>query len=161
MDEKQKYLLATAVIRRGKDLVPDRFPQPNPETIKAWAVALGQLMEALPNVELWEEAITVWSMELVGDRMATPKEVKKAVYVVRDRWEADPMKSRILAEARLRRQELHDRQIADGTRAAAMGYRRPLALEREAERGSGRMPDTLRDAWRKAVQKARRGGFDA
>lgn len=161
MDEKQKYLLATAVIRRGKDLVPDRFPQPNPETIKAWAVALGQLMEALPNVELWEEAITVWSMELVGDRMATPKEVKKAVYVVRDRWEADPMKSRILAEARLRRQELHDRQIAEGTRAAAMGYRRPLALEREAERGSGRMPDTLRDAWRKAVQKAKRGGFDA
>ena len=161
MDEKQKYLLATAVIRRGKDLVPDRFPQPNPETIKAWAVALGQLMEALPNVELWEEAITVWSMELVGDRMATPKEVKKAVYVVRDRWEADPMKSRILAEARLRRQELHDRQIADGTRAAAMGYRRPLALEREAERGSGRMPDTLRDAWRKAVQKANRGGFNA
>ena len=161
MDEKQKYLLATAVIRRGKDLVPDRFPQPNPETIKAWAVALGQLMETLPNVELWEEAITVWSMELVGDRMATPKEVKKAVYVVRDRWESDPMKSRVLAEARLRRQELHDRQIAEGTRAEAMGYRRPLALEREAERGSGRMPDALRGAWRKAVQKAKGGGFDA
>lgn len=151
MDEKQKYLLATAVIRRGKDLVPDRFPQPNPETIKAWAVALGQLMETLPNVELWEEAITVWSMELVGERMATPKEVKQAVYVVRDRWEADPRKSRVLAEARLRRQELHDRQIAEGTRGDAIGYKRPASLLPTPERSERNVPPDVRSRWRDIV----------
>lgn len=121
MDEKQKYLLATAVIRRGKDLVPDRFPQPNPETIKAWAVALGQLMETLPNVELWEEAITVWSMEMVGERMATPREFKQAVYVVRDRWEVDPVRRPQLKAHWARQEALRDQQLKDGTFAALRG----------------------------------------
>lgn len=161
MTPEQKTALIVAVLRKGKSAVPDRFPQANAETTKSWLDMLSPVIDIFPIPELWEEAVNVWAVELVGDRMATPRELKQAVYVVRDRWEKIPEKSRVLEQRRLYRQELHDRQIADGTRAAAMGYRRPLALEREAERGSGRMPDGLRDAWRKAVQKAKGGCFDA
>lgn len=161
MTPEQKTALIVAVLRKGKAAVPDRFPQANAETTKSWLDMLSPVMDIFPIPELWEEAVNVWAVELVGDRIATPRELKQAVYVVRDRWEKIPEKSRVLEQRRLYRQELHDRQIADGTRAEAMGYRRPLALEREAERGSGRMPDALRGAWRKAVQKAKGGGFDA
>lgn len=161
MTPEQKAALIVAVLRKGKAAIPDRFPQANAETTKSWLDMLSPLIDVFPIPELWEEAVNVWAVELVGDRMATPRELKQAVYVVRDRWEKVPEKARVLEQRRAHRQELHDRQIAEGTRAAAMGYRRPLALEREAERGSGRMPDALRDAWRKTVQKAKGGGFDA
>lgn len=161
MTPEQKAALIVAVLRKGKAAIPDRFPQANAETTKSWLDMLSPVIDVFPIPELWEEAVNVWAVELVGDRMATPRELKQAVYVVRDRWEKVPEKARVLEQRRSHRQELHDRQIAEGTRAAAMGYRRPLALEREAERGSGRMPDTLRDAWRKTVQKAKRGGSDA
>ena len=151
MNPQQKILLATAVLRKGKDLVPDRFPQPNPETIKAWAEALSKLMDALPDVNLWEEAVHVWSMELVGDRMATPKEIKQAVYVVRDRWEGDPVKSRVLAQARAEGQELRDRQIAAGTFGDAVGYRPPLSLEQSREVAG--VPADVQRRWREVLGK--------
>ena len=35
--------------------------------------------------------------------MCTPKDLKESVYIVRDRWEADPRKARFLAEFRAER----------------------------------------------------------
>ena len=123
---------------------------PESETIKAWADALSRLMDALPDVNLWEEAVHVWSMELVGERMATPREIKNAVYVVRDRWEGDPAKSRVLAQARAQGQELRDRQIAAGTFGDAIGYRPPLSLEKKR---AGEIPADAQRRWREVLGK--------
>lgn len=157
MNKNQKLLLMTAVLRKGKTLVPDRFPQPNPETIKSWSDALDKLMESLPDVSLWEEAITVWSVELVGDRMATPRDIKHAVHVVRDRWEGDPVKSRVLADARAERQALHDRQIAEGIRGESIGYRPPAALGGSPERRPENVTSDAKARWRDIVGKFKTG----
>lgn len=151
MNNQEKGQLTIEILKRGKSLVPDRFPQPNGDTAKAWFDALSPLMDSLPNEQLWLEAITVWSMELVGDRMATPKEIKQAVYTVRDRWEADPQKSRVLAEARILRQQMHDRQIAEGTRGEAMGYKPPASLLPGPARSPENVPPEVRSKWRNIV----------
>ena len=92
--------LAAHILAKGKRLAPDRFPQPSPETARDWAGALGEV--SFPP-ELWAEAVNLWATKLVGDRMVTPRDLIGAAYSVRDRWESDPEKARVLDELRAAR----------------------------------------------------------
>lgn len=88
---------AFRVLWKGKQLVPDRFPQPSMEVMKAWAEALDQV--SLPE-EIWGEAVTRWSLTVESDRMATPREIKASAFAVRDVWEQDPQKRLVLDQHR-------------------------------------------------------------
>ena len=92
--------LAANILAKGKRLAPDRFPQPGPETAEVWAEALAEV--DFPAA-LWSEAVTLWATKLVGDRMVTPRDLIGAAYSVRDRWEGDPEKARVLDELRAAR----------------------------------------------------------
>lgn len=92
--------LAANILRKGKLLAPDRFPQPSPEVGRVWAEALGSI--DFPP-ELWSEAVTLWATHLVGDRMVTPRDLIGAAYSVRDRWESEPARAGRLVEYRVRR----------------------------------------------------------
>ena len=91
---------AAEILATGKRLAPDRFPQPSPETAEVWAVALSEV--DFPRA-LWGEAVILWATKLVGDRMVTPRDLIGAAFVVRDRWEGDPEKARVLDELRAAR----------------------------------------------------------
>ena len=92
--------LAANILAKGKRLAPDRFPQPGPETAEVWAEALAEV--DFPAA-LWSEAVTLWATKLVGERMVTPRDLIGAAFVVRDRWEGDPEKARVLDELRAAR----------------------------------------------------------
>lgn len=128
MVDQFKIEMAANILRRGKQLAPDRFPKPDMETAQAWAGVLSTLFDNLPFAELWVETVDVWAMELAGDRMVTPKEIRQAAYTVRDRWEADPVKHGLLRKARELAREERDRQIAAGTFGQLRGHK-PRAVE--------------------------------
>ena len=92
--------LAKHILRKGKALAPDRFPQPSLEVAQAWAGALSS-PEFPPG--LWSEAVDLWSTSLVGERMCTPRDLIQAAYVVRDRWESVPETAQVLDELRAAR----------------------------------------------------------
>ena len=92
--------LAKHILRKGKALAPDRFPQPSLEVAQAWAGALSS-PEFPPG--LWSEAVDLWAMNLVGERMCTPRDLFQAALVVRDRWDAVPEKKQMLDELRVAR----------------------------------------------------------
>ncbi|MGN0097191.1 MAG: hypothetical protein ACI38U_14150 [Corynebacterium sp.] len=85
--------VAEIVLARGKMLAPDRFPAPSADAAEAWAGIIQSLN--LPW-QVWPEAVTWWSLNVKDDRMITPKALKDAAWVVRDKWEADPEKKKIL-----------------------------------------------------------------
>ena len=91
---------AAEILATGKRLAPDRFPQPSPETAEVWAVALSEV--DFPRA-LWGEAVILWATKLVGERMVTPRDLIGAAYAVRDRWEGDPERARVLDELRAAR----------------------------------------------------------
>ena len=136
MVDQFKIEMAANILNRGKALAPDRFPKPDPQTAQAWAQVLSQLFDNLPFAELRAETVDVWSMELAGDRMITPKELRQAAYVVRDRWENDPRKADLLRQARERAREERDRQIAAGTFGQIRGHK-----PREVEPSKREVPD--------------------
>lgn len=92
--------LAKHILRKGKALVPDRFPQPSLEVAQAWAGALSS--PEFPPA-LWSEAVDLWATSLVGERMCTPRDLIQAAYVVRDRWESVPETAQVLDELRAAR----------------------------------------------------------
>lgn len=92
--------LAAHILAKGKRLAPDRFPQPGPETAEVWSEALAEV--DFPP-ELWSEAVVLWATKLVGERMVTPRDLIGAAYSVRDRWEGDPARARVLDELRAAR----------------------------------------------------------
>lgn len=120
---QEKSNRTSKILALGKALAPDRFPQPSREVAAAWAKAMDRLYDSFTIEDMWLEAVTVWATELVGDRMITPRDLKHAVYVVRDRWEADPMRRDVLMRDREARQEERDRQIEAGTFGELRGYK--------------------------------------
>lgn len=128
MTPEQKLEIAANILARGKALVPDRFPRPDQLTTQVWAEALSSMFDTLP-VGIWPEAVTLWAMELAGERMITPKELKSAAYSVRDRWEADPQKAEILAQIRNHNRDQRDKQLADGSFWQLRGFKRPKNSE--------------------------------
>jgi len=101
--------LAANVLRTGKALAPDRFPaipQGRDERsqeeaafmLRAWAKVISEVN--LP-FQLWEDAVVLWASTRVGDKMCTPKDLIGAAYTVRDRWESDPDRRRVLEAHRV------------------------------------------------------------
>lgn len=136
---EEKINLTGKILTLGKALAPDRFPQPSREVGAAWAKALDRLMDTMPP-EMWEEAVTVWAMEMVGEKMITPRNLKEAIYVVRDRWEGHPVKKKRLEQVRRQNEE---------ARELAWRENRLLELKGYADPGAGRRLE--------AVQEQRRG----
>jgi len=91
--------LAARILRKGKNLAPDRFPAlPRDqaaarEMLDDWTGSLAVVN--LPE-QVWSDAVTLWATHLVSDRMVTPKDLVQAAYLVRDRWENDPTKRELL-----------------------------------------------------------------
>ncbi|WP_408927076.1 hypothetical protein ACKFR5_03070 [Corynebacterium marquesiae] len=125
MSAPQQRELAAYVLEYGKRLAPDRFPQPSAEVVDAWGDVLGGI--TLP-MQVWPEAVRLWATELVGDRMVTPREMKRAAKLVVERWEHDPVRKRELAAHRDRLRVERDRQLAEGSFGRVRGYR-PLEVE--------------------------------
>lgn len=116
------YELGHYVLSAGKVLAPDRFPQPDGEGVTA--TAWGEILSRVPlPPQVWLEAVKVWCLEMAGDRMVTPRDLREAAYVVRDRWEADPARREALAAHREQLREECDRQLAEGTFGQLRGYR--------------------------------------
>lgn len=136
MTPQEKINKTSEILTLGKSLAPDRFPQPSKGAGAAWAKALDRLFDNM-HPDIWDEAVTLWAMELVGDRMVTPRDIKDAAYAVRDRWERDPLKAKILEDDRRKRQEQRDREIADGTFWAKRGFLRPSQKHPEVTKREG------------------------
>ncbi|WP_291478463.1 hypothetical protein [Corynebacterium sp.] len=94
----EKIEVAKNVLAMGKAIAPDRFPALSAESARAWALVLGDI--AVP-ADVWDEAVSWWALNGVGDRMATPRELKDAAYhVVKNVWEVDPEKKVELERSR-------------------------------------------------------------
>ena len=100
--------IASMILVKGKTLAPDRFPaipgEDDPEgrrmLLDAWRESLS--IVALP-AEVWSAAVTMWATSMVEDRMVTPRDLIRAAYAVRDRWEQHPERKKILDEYRAAR----------------------------------------------------------
>lgn len=121
-----RTVLARRILEKGKDLVPDRFPQITDGVAFEWGEALASTFDRFPP-EIWPEVVRVWAMELAGERMATPGELRDAARIVRDRWEAIPERKALLQR---RREELVSRRdaILAARRAEALDAPSPKAL---------------------------------
>lgn len=122
--------IAKAVLAKGKAIAPDRFPKPSVETAQGWAEALGGM--SMP-VELWRDAVLLWCTERAGDRMCTPKDLKESVYIVRDRWEADPRKAQFLAQFRAERLNRNYERMGLEPVPPDLGPDRALAADRDKD----------------------------
>lgn len=133
--------LAATVLAFGKSLVPDRFPRATPEALIAWGMVLGEMR--VP-AEVWPEAIAWWSMNSATERMATPRELKEAAqHIVRDVWETNPEKRRILdahRAARLRAREARG-ELPPGTAPDVPGDTGMAALEPRSDGTAKRWKD--------------------
>lgn len=91
MTPEEKLRMVAHILDKGKLLASDRFPQPSKEVTAAWADAFSDMFDSFPP-QIWSEAVVVWSMEMATDRMVTPRNIRDAAYVVRDRWLSDRVK---------------------------------------------------------------------
>ena len=123
--------LAKHILRKGKALVPDRFPQPSLEVAQAWAGALSS--PEFPPA-LWSEAVDLWATTLVGERMCTPRDLIQAAYVVRDRWESVPETAQVLDELR----------TARANRNYAKAGLEPISVA-DLPRYAGKPPEAVRE----------------
>lgn len=135
---------AAEILAAGKRLAPDRFPQPSPETAEVWAVALSEV--DFPRA-LWGEAVILWATKLVGERMVTPRDLIQAAYTVRDRWEGDPDKSRVLDELR----------AARANRNYAKAGLEPITTA-DLPRYAGKPPEAVTEASRRQQSQPERIG---
>lgn len=138
--------LAKHILRKGKALAPDRFPQPSLEVAQAWAGALTS-PEFPP--ELWSEAVDLWATALVGERMCTPRDLIGAAYTVRDRWEGDPERAAILDELRVARANAnYSRNGLEPITAADLPRHtgKPPEAVRERSRGQQSPPERIASA---------------
>src|SRR5690625_646625 len=146
MNEHEKLVLAGAVIDLGKNLTPDRIPAPNEDVIKEWAIVLGSIN--VPR-DVWLDAVRLWAVELAGDKMVTPRELKQAAKTVLSRWESDTVKRQKLNERRERLRDERDRQIKAGTFGALRGYKAIEVNDSEP----APVPDTLMELRKDLARK--------
>ena len=95
--------LVSMILVKGKTLAPDRFPAIPGDAdgkrmlLETWRESLS--IVSLP-AEVWSAAVTMWATSMVEDRMVTPRDLIRAAYAVRDRWEQQPARKKILDEYR-------------------------------------------------------------
>ncbi|QQU97768.1 hypothetical protein [Corynebacterium amycolatum] len=111
MTPEEQTALGALVLNRGKALAPDRFPKPDRSVAEAWGHVLGSVN--LPP-GIWRDAVDLWAMERVGQRMATPREIVDAARAVRDRWERDPERSKLLQQRRIALRDARDAALERG-----------------------------------------------
>lgn len=70
--------IATTILATGRALAPDRFPEPTPDTINAWATTVA--LKDWP-AHVWEQAVITWSTELATGRMVTPRDLIEAAHL--------------------------------------------------------------------------------
>lgn len=131
--------LGADILAYGKNLAPDRFPRIDTQRSQASRNICQAWGDTLANVplpaEIWPEAIRFWALHAVGDRMATPRDIRDAAYRVRDLWETTPGRREYLAHARQQAQHRRDQQLAQGTFGQLRGYK-SRAIERPAPQES-------------------------
>lgn len=111
----QKLVLTANILRKGKAMVPDRFPTASQETTAAWASALDDLFDIFPE-EIWPEVVDVWAREFVDDRMVTPRSFQAAVFRTRDQWMSDRIRRPQLERFREQRLESRMKMIGGDDR---------------------------------------------
>lgn len=111
--------LVANIFAMGKTICPDRFPREDPEVTAEWVGIIGPLNFPL---EIWPPAVRYWATEIVGNRMITPRELKKAAQTVLTQWERDPEWRPILRARRAGLEAERDRQLKEGTFGALRGY---------------------------------------
>lgn len=106
--DQVKLLLA-----RGKAVLPDRFPKPDPTVVDMWHATLQN--RVLP-AEIWGDALCVWVTELApqGTGICGPGNILMAVNVVLKRWEADPVMRRHLEKHREQQRQVREHRLAQG-----------------------------------------------
>ena len=139
--------LVAHILAKAKVLAPDRIPaMPHDDesaalVLDAWAEALGAY--DFPPA-LWSDAVTLWAATVDSERMATPSDLIRSALAVRDRWERDPEKSRVLEQLRVERANRNyaraglDSIVAADLPQNALGGRREA---RGAHRGMQRLGD--------------------
>ena len=99
--------------------------------------------------DVWLDAVRLWAVELAGEKMVTPRELKQAAKTVLSRWESDPVKRQQLNERRERLRDERDRQIKAGTFGALRGYKAIEANDSEP----APVPDTLMELRKNLARK--------
>ncbi|AIL96392.1 hypothetical protein [Corynebacterium ureicelerivorans] len=140
MTPEEKIELAGNVITYGKALAPDRFPRPTEQVVAVWADVLGSI--SVPK-GVWPEAVRVWAVEIAGERMCTPRELKQAARAVLARWESEPVKRELLAAHREARRVQRDRELSEGRFGEVRGHARPVLESRPVV--SGAVLDAVKD----------------
>lgn len=97
MNQDQAEELALDILEKGRYLAKDRFPVPDAQTVQAWAEVVGRYR--LPDW-LWLEAVTIFCMEKITQRMVTPLDILEAARVAKTRWEQSPEGRAAIAKAR-------------------------------------------------------------
>lgn len=110
--------LTTRVLTRAAQLDRRRTPKLSPEGLEAWAETIARI--PLP-VEVWPEAVEVWALDMPDNGLLTPRDLRRAAFIVRDRWESRPNRRAVLVAWREERREERDRQLAAGTFAEMRG----------------------------------------
>lgn len=123
MNRAEKLELAGAVLKFGKSIAPDRFPRVSEEVVGVWAEVLGSI--SVPK-GVWPEAVKLWATELAGERMCTPRDLKRAAKDVIARWESDPGRKAVLEQHREARRVQRDRELAEGRFGEVRGYSAPV-----------------------------------
>lgn len=132
--------LTTRILTRAAHLDRRRTPKLSPEGLEAWA----ELITHIPlPVEVWPEAVEVWALDMPAEGILTPRDLRRAAFIVRDRWETRPDKRAALVAWREQRREERDRQLNDGTFAKARGI--PVRV-RVPVRGIP-APPAVRERW--------------
>ena len=141
MTPEEQTILASNILRRGKLLAPDRFPQPSLEVSEAWGRVLGSF-----NVpaEIWAEAVDLWASKPGSTRMCIPGDILQAARDVRDRWERDPVRGEMLRKRREAIRQARDAAIERGelkqinTMPSVGGLHWPLDDAQQKALGDGR-----------------------
>lgn len=86
--------LAAEVLWLAKNLAATRSPAPSPGMANVWAQAVP--FDRFPR-ELWLDAVRRWGQ---GDKPLDVGTLIRAAYAVRDEWEGNPAKRRMLEQRR-------------------------------------------------------------
>lgn len=112
------------ILDTAKTLAPANAPKISAETPGQWAAALEPTLRHF-DVRIWPEAVRLWALEMAGDKVLAPGDLRKAARSVAERWESDPVKKEWLEQARARslerRQQARQLQAGSGRREAISG----------------------------------------
>lgn len=111
--------LAANILDRAKKLAPQKTPQPDPDTARVWADWLSKHVRSSLPPAMWVDAVDHWAGHHDGE-MLSPQALMVSLRQVREQWETEPAKKRVLEAHREQRQRLRNLELfgsEDGRRA--------------------------------------------